>query len=384
MTNLLIKLFIKNKNNRVSYGYLSGITGICCNVVLFISKLILGYFSGSIAIISDGFNNLSDSFSAVITLVMYKMASKPADKSHPFGHGRMEYLASLIIAVLMLLVGFEFCITSFGRIQNPIAISSSQVLFVALVLSVLLKLWLYVFNSQLSKLITSTTLKATAKDSLMDALTTSITLLAVVLAPYTSLPIDGYVGLLVSLLILKNGIEIIRDTVDHLLGHSGDEKMVNEIMEFVMRSPTILGIHDLVVHDYGPGNVMASFDVEVDARRTLLDVHQEIDTIERELFEKMQIRASIHTDPIEVDNPEVNSKRLLIGSFISSYDKRIGMHDFRLFKSEGITTLKFDLVVPHELLGKEQEIYEYISKRLEEEHPDHQLHINFETDYNER
>lgn len=384
MTNLLLKLWIKDESNRASYGYLSSITGICCNVVLFISKLLLGYFSGSIAIVSDGVNNLSDSISALVTLVMYKISSKPADKSHPFGHGRMEYLASLFIAVLMILIGFEFFMTSLRRISEIHEITSGMVTIVALVLSIALKLWLYVFNSKLASLITSTSIKATAKDSLMDALTTSIALLSIVIAPYTSLPVDGIVGILVSLLILKNGIDIIRETVDHLLGHSGDEKMVDEIMTLVMAHSTILGIHDLVVHDYGPGNIMASFDVEVDDRRTLLDAHQEIDAIERELFEKMQIRASIHTDPIEVDNPEVNSKRLLIGSFISSYDKRIGMHDFRLSKSEGITTLKFDVVVPHELVGKEQEIYEYISKRLEEEHPDHQLHINFETDYNER
>ena len=269
MVNFLIKTFIKNSENtenpkiRQKYGTLSSIVGIICNVLLFLIKYAMGTLSHSISIVSDAFNNLSDCAGCLVTLLGYKMASKPADKNHPFGHGRMEYLTSLIIAALIIFVGIELLKNSVEKIINPVEIRFSFAVLFSLVFSIAVKLWMAVFNAELGKKINSSVLTATAKDSKSDVIATSATLIALICSLFTALPVDGVMGLLVSVFILKSGYDIVKDTVDELLGKPADPEIINNIKEYVLKNDKIIGIHDLIIHSYGPGNIIGSCHVEV-------------------------------------------------------------------------------------------------------------------------
>ena len=373
MVNFLIKTFIKNSENtenpkiRQKYGTLSSIVGIICNVLLFLIKYAMGTLSHSISIVSDAFNNLSDCAGCLVTLLGYKMASKPADKNHPFGHGRMEYLTSLIIAALIIFVGIELLKNSVEKIINPVEIRFSFAVLFSLVFSIAVKLWMAVFNAELGKKINSSVLTATAKDSKSDVIATSATLIALICSLFTALPVDGVMGLLVSVFILKSGYDIVKDTVDELLGKPADPEIINHIKEYVLKNDKIIGIHDLIIHSYGPGNMIGSCHVEVKSNESFTEVHDIVDSIEREIHNNLNILMTIHMDPIEVNDMLTNKCKKLVNNIIHSIDSSLDLHDFRIVSGESHTNLIFDLVVPFECKYSNEELKQKIDMQLSKE-----------------
>ena len=383
MVNFLIKTFIKNSENtenpkiRQKYGTLSSIVGIICNVLLFLIKYAMGTLSHSISIVSDAFNNLSDCAGCLVTLLGYKMASKPADKNHPFGHGRMEYLTSLIIA-LIIFVGIELLKNSVEKIINPVEIRFSFAVLFSLVFSIAVKLWMAVFNAELGKKINSSVLTATAKDSKSDVIATSATLIALICSLFTALPVDGVMGLLVSVFILKSGYDIVKDTVDELLGKPADPEIINHIKEYVLKNDKIIGIHDLIIHSYGPGNMIGSCHVEVKSNESFTEVHDIVDSIEREIHNNLNILMTIHMDPIEVNDMLTNKCKKLVNNIIHSIDSSLDLHDFRIVSGESHTNLIFDLVVPFECKYSNEELKQKIDMQLSKENINYYTVIVFD------
>ena len=328
----------------------------------------MGRIANSISIISDGFNNLSDCLSCVITLASYKLASQPADKEHPFGHGRIEYFSSLIIAVIIMIVGFEFTRTSFDKLLHPEKVSFSAVTMISLVASVLLKLWMSRFNNTLGNKYNSSTMLATSKDSLSDAIITSVTMISIISSLFTDLPVDGIIGILVSLMILKAGYEIIRDTLDTLIGKPADEKTVEDIVAIAVSHPEVLGIHDLIVHDYGPGMILATFHAEVDSRADIMETHDVIDNIEKEIYDQLHILATIHMDPLSFSE-EVLQKQQIVKSVLESISPDLSMHDFRVVEGTTHTNLIFDLLLPYDLKYDRHQLKQMIDDKLQETDP---------------
>ena len=384
MVNFLIKTFIKNSENtenpkiRQKYGTLSSIVGIICNVLLFLIKYAMGTLSHSISIVSDAFNNLSDCAGCLVTLLGYKMASKPADKNHPFGHGRMEYLTSLIIAALIIFVGIELLKNSVEKIINPVEIRFSFAVLFSLVFSIAVKLWMAVFNAELGKKINSSVLTATAKDSKSDVIATSSTLIALICSLFTALPVDGVMGLLVSVFILKSGYDIVKDTVDELLGKPADPEIINNIKEYVLKNDKIIGIHDLIIHSYGPGNIIGSCHVEVKSNESFTEVHDIVDSIEREIHNNLNILMTIHMDPIEVNDMLTNKCKKLVNNIIHSIDSSLDLHDFRIVSGESHTNLIFDLVVPFECKYSNEELKQKIDMQLSKENINYYTVIVFD------
>ncbi len=372
MTEFLLKTFVKNyqkaENNEVRkhVGFLSSIVGLICNIFLFLAKYIMGTISNSIAIVSDGFNNLSDCLSNIITLVSYKLAAQPADKDHPFGHGRIEYLSSLIIAVIIMLVGFSFLKTSFIKILHPEKVNFNTITVISLAISIVVKIWMGFFNKKLGEKYNSSIMLATSKDSINDSYITLVTLSSLFISLFTTLPVDGVIGCLVSILILKAGYEIIKDTVDTLIGTKADEETVQAITDLVLSHDDVIGIHDLIVHNYGPGRLICSLHAEVDSKRDMLEVHDTIDLIERQLYEKLNIMASIHMDPVEVDNPLVIKYKQLVTDIIEEIDPELSFHDFRIVTGPTHTNLIFDLVVTHDYIGSTKELKNKIESKIKE------------------
>ncbi len=370
MTDFLVKKFVKNYDKtdevrvRESYGLLSSFVGIACNVVLFVVKFIVGTVANSISIISDGFNNLSDCASCVVTIFGYKMAAKPADKDHPFGHGRIEYLTSLVIAVVIVLVGFELFKGSVTKIVKPEDISFSVVACVMLIISILIKVWMGFFNRKLGKKINSTVMLATSKDSFNDVIATTATLVALISSIWFSAPIDGIMGVVVSVLILMSGFSIIRETVDQLLGKPADEELVNKIKLMVEENAYSLGMHDLIIHSYGPGNLIGSVHIEVDGRENIMEIHDAIDELERDIFQELNIMLTIHMDPIEIGNEKIDSAKKMINDILKSIDKELSMHDFRMVSGPSHTNLIFDVLIPYECKLTEKDIKQEIDNRL--------------------
>ena len=291
LSNFLIRRFIKNSDNiadnkvRIAYGNLGGIVGICVNSLLFLIKLFVGIFAGSVAIMADAFNNLSDAASSVITIIGFKMANKPADAEHPFGHGRIEYLSALIVSFMVMLVGFQFVKTSFSKILNPEAVKFEFIPFILLLISIGFKLWLSKFNKNLGNKINSSALKAAGTDALGDVFTSSTVVISFLAAKFTTLPIDGYIGILVALAIIYSGFTLINETISPLLGEAPDPELVNNIIEMVLSYENIIGVHDLIIHNYGPGRVMASIHAEIPADINIMTIHDIIDKAEREISE---------------------------------------------------------------------------------------------------
>lgn len=384
MVNFLIKTFIKNSENtenpkiRQKYGTLSSIVGIICNVLLFLIKYAMGTLSHSISIVSDAFNNLSDCAGCLVTLLGYKMASKPADKNHPFGHGRMEYLTSLIIAALIIFVGIELLKNSVEKIINPVEIRFSFAVLISLVFSIAVKLWMAIFNAELGKKINSSVLTATAKDSKSDVIATSATLIALICSLFTALPVDGVMGLLVSVFILKSGYDIVKDTVDELLGKPADPEIINHIKEYVLKNDKIIGIHDLIIHSYGPGNMIGSCHVEVKSNESFTEVHDIVDSNEREIHNNLNILMTIHMDPIEVNDMLTNKCKKLVNNIIHSIDSSLDLHDFRIVSGESHTNLIFDLVVPFECKYSNEELKQKIDMQLSKENINYYTVIVFD------
>ncbi|MBQ2897775.1 MAG: cation transporter [Clostridia bacterium] len=369
---LLFKIFIKNKDNisdqsvRNSYGVFSGAVGILLNIVLFVSKLAVGFLTGSVSVAADALNNLSDAGSSIITLIAFKLSGKPADHDHPFGHGRIEYISGLFVAVLILFMGFELIKSSVSKIINPAKIEFSTVSVVILALAVLLKLWMYFFNMRISKKIASKSIQATAKDSLSDALSTTTVLLGILIAKIWGFNIDGYIGLLVSVFILYTGYKAIIDAISPLLGHAPDETLVSEIEKTVMSSEGIIGTHDLIIHNYGPTRFMMSIHAEVPADCDILKTHDEIDLIEKQLCEKFGCDAVIHLDPIETNNEVINETKRIVEDIVLELDKRLSIHDFRMVTGDTHTNVIFDVVIPFDIGLSDNFVIENLKQKISE------------------
>ncbi len=370
MTEILTKLFIKDYQNtkdpsvRAAYGELSGIVGIAVNLLLAAAKFFAGLSTGSISISADAVNNLSDAGSSIITFVGFKLAKKPADKDHPYGHGRIEYITALIVSFLILLMGFELLKSSVGKIRSPEPLTYSTAALVILLVSIAAKLWLAYFNSRLGKKIDSTATKAVVRDSLSDTAATAVALAALILSKVTEAPIDGWFGIAVSLFIFWSGIGILKDTITLLLGKPPEREFFDEIEQEILSYDGIVGVHDLIIHDYGPGRTFASAHAEVPANIDILQSHDTVDLIERELFCKFGMRISIHMDPVIVDDARINNLKALCGDTLHSIDSVISFHDFRVVDGPTHTNLIFDVVVPPNFKRSDGELTQEISEKL--------------------
>ncbi len=387
MTKFLVRTFIKNHENvndirvREKYGTLSSVVGIICNILLFLLKYIMGTLSNSIAVVSDAFNNLSDSASCIVTLLGYKMAAKPADKDHPFGHGRMEYLTSLIIAAVILVMGIEFFKNSVTKIFTPEEVEFRVIVLISLILSIAVKLWMSCFNTVLGKKINSSVMLATAKDSRSDVVATAATVIALICSLFTDLPIDGIMGVIVSAFILKAGVEIIKDTVDELLGKPADAEITAQIRDIICCDERIIGVHDMIIHSYGPGNMIGSCHAEVRSDEDFVAAHDLIDQVEHEIHKQLKIAMTIHMDPIEVDNEQINACRKLVGEIIGSIDERLKFHDFRIVTGDTHINLIFDLVVPYEIKQENDELKRKIDEALVGKENRYYTVITFDREY---
>lgn len=366
---------------RKAYGTFSSCVGICCNLLLFGFKYAVGMLSHSIAITSDAFNNLSDCASCLVTLFGYKLAAKPADKDHPFGHGRMEYLTSLTIAVIIALMGFELLKSSVQKIIHPETVTFHIWTLIVLIISVLLKLWMAWFNTKLGKKINSSVLSATAKDSRNDAVATSATILSLLLALVTDFPIDGIMGAAVSLFILKAGYDIIRDTVGDLLGRPADREITEKLRELILSHDMIEGIHDMMIHNYGPGKMMGSCHVEVRSDCNFVAVHEVVDQIEHEIYQQLRILMTIHMDPIELDNVQIQKYREMTEVILHNLDQRLSLHDFRLVSGENANRLIFDLVVPFDCEYSHAQLEQIIADEMRQADETCAPVITFDQDY---
>lgn len=387
MTQQLLKKFVPNAEQtdlpqvRGAYGTLSSIVGISCNLLLFILKFAVGTLAHSVSILSDAFNNLSDAAGCIVTLFAYKLAAKPADKDHPFGHGRMEYLTSLLISVLIILVGYELLQEAIDKLLHPQEVWIHPAVFVVLIFSILVKLWLFRFNLRLGRKISSQAMLATAKDSRNDVIATTAAGIGLIASHLTTLPVDGAMGLLVSLFIFKTGLEIIRDTLDDLLGRPADPDTVQQIKELVCCNDRILGLHDLVIHNYGPGKIIGSCHAEIRSTENLLSIHDLIDRIERNIEETLHIQMTIHMDPVETDHAETNRCRELITTTLQHIDSSLSIHDFRIVPGETHTNLIFDVVIPFDCKKKPDEIRQALKQRLASEPIHYELVITFDQSY---
>ena len=351
--DFLVKKFVKNYEQvqdsevRTAYGMLASVVGILCNVFLFAVKILIGLIMGSIAVTADAFNNLSDAASSVISFVGVKMASKPADDEHPFGHGRMEYIAAFIVAFLVIQVGFSLFQTSIGKLRNPEDIAFDLLPFLILVLSIGIKLWMASYNRRLGKRIYSKVMKATAADSLGDVITTSATAASILISHFAGVNVDGIAGLLVSVLVMWSGVSIFRDTLEPLVGEAVDPELYQQITDLVESYDGILGTHDLIVHNYGPGKSMASIHAEVPRNVDIEDSHEIIDRAEREVARKLGILLVIHMDPLAVEDEAVNRVRKEVKETLWLIDENLSFHDFRMVGGKKQINLIFDMVVPH-------------------------------------
>lgn len=370
MTNFIIRKFIKNYEDvndskvRETYGTVSSIVGIAANALLSISKIITGILFNSVSVLADGVNNLSDGASSVITLIGFKISGKPADKDHPFGHARMEYITGLILGIAVLLVGVELIKSSFNKIINPEKTIFSIEMTAVLIISILVKIWLVVFYNKLGGKISSATIKAAAADSRNDVIITSVVLLSLFISRLTGYEVDGYVGVLAALFILYSGYDILRDILNPIIGEMPDSEFIESIENKILSYEGIINIHDLVVHNYGPNRYFATVHAEVDAREDILKSHDLIDNIERDFAKDLNINLVIHLDPIITDDKEINELRRITEEIVRSVDEKLTMHDFRVVKGETHTNLIFDVVVPVDYELHSTKLVELIEKEI--------------------
>ena len=365
MISLFARLFLKPEGRdeaalRKGYGILCGAVGIGLNVLLFAGKFFAGTLSGSIAITADAFNNLSDAGSSFVTLLGFQLAGQKPDSDHPFGHGRIEYLSGLAVSMLIILMGFELAKSSLDKILHPAPVDSSWLVIAILCVSICVKLYMAFYNRSLGKKLNAPAMLATAADSLSDSIATTAVLIATLVGRFSGLMIDGWCGILVAAFILWSGFNAAKDTVNPLLGTPPTHEFVEQIKELVMAHPAIIGIHDLIVHDYGPGRVMISLHAEVSASGNVLDLHDEIDNVESELREKLGCEAVIHMDPIVTDDGVTGETRKRVASLVHCIDDEINIHDFRMVAGPSHTNVIFDAVVPYGFRLTDSEVEEKI------------------------
>ena len=367
MTNLLLRLFAKDHETpkgRMTVGRLSGAVGIVCNILLCLAKLAVGVLSGSVSITADAMNNLTDATGSVVTLLGFKLAEKPADEDHPYGHARYEYLSGLAVAALILLIGFELAKTSVEKILSPTPIEFSWALLVVLVLSIGLKLWMSLFNTKLGKLIDSSALQATACDSRNDCIATGAVLLAAVIEKISGWQVDGWFGLGVAGFILYSGVSLAKETISPLLGESGNPALFRQITEILEQEPMVLGYHDLMVHDYGPGQRFATMHVEMDREEDPMVCHDIIDDLERKCLQELGVHLVIHYDPVVTGDQELEQTRAWVQAILQDMDSRITIHDFRMVSGTGHTNLIFDMVLPYEKIAQRKAIRKELTETL--------------------
>ncbi|MDS0526968.1 cation diffusion facilitator family transporter [Clostridium sp. SHJSY1] len=389
-SKLLINTFIKNNMDsqddkvREAHVMLGGIVGIIVNFLLFLIKLSVGIITASIAIMADAFNNLSDAASSVITIVGFKLSKKPADAEHPFGHGRMEYISALIVAFLVMLVGIQFIKSSFEKIINPSAVTFELIPFALLIVSIILKFWLSRFNKYVGNKINSSALKASSVDALGDVFTSSCVSLSFLASKFTELPLDGYFGILVAAFIVYSGFNLVKETINPLLGEAPDKELVDAIKEMTLSYPNIKGVHDLIIHNYGPGRCMASIHAEIPSDIDVMVIHEIIDRAEREISDKLNIYLVIHMDPICITTTEVNGTYEEVKKIIESNSLIESMHDFRVIGEGEKKNLIFDIVVNPEKIKNiitNEELKIQIIQSINELHPEYNCIITIDNDY---
>ena len=383
-SNFLVKRFVKDSENvsdikvRGAYANLAGVVGIITNLILFIIKLSVGLLSNSVSILADAFNNLSDAASSIITIVGFKMANKPADAEHPFGHGRIEYITAMIVSFMVMLVGLQFVKTSFQKIINPTPVTFELWPFILLLVSIGFKFWLSKFNRSIGNKINSSTLKATATDAMGDVFTSTTVVISFLISKFTTLPIDGYIGIIVALAIVYSGFSLIKETLSPLLGEPPDPVLVSSITDMVMSYENITGIHDLIVHNYGPGRIMASIHAEIPSNIDIMEIHHIIDTAEREISKKLNIYLVIHMDPICVDTDEIIEARNMVQDVLSKYEEIKSFHDFRIVGDHDKKNLIFDIEVSPTCLSNESnsaKLLSNIKNDIKEKSPEYKCVI---------
>ena len=387
MTNFLIKHFIPNASDvkspavRQRYGVVSGVVGILCNALLCTAKIAAGLLTGAVSIVADGINNLSDGGSCVVSLLGFKMAGKPADDKHPFGHGRIEYVAGLIVSFIIVLMGVELAKTSLDKIFHPEEISFSWITPAVLGISILVKLWMCFFNRKMGDKIDSAVLRATAMDSLSDVAATSAVLAGFVIGYWARVNLDGYLGVLVALFILYTGVSTAKGTLDLLLGEAPDLEFVKQIQQEVLSYPEIIGVHDLIVHNYGPGHSVVSLHAEVPCDVDILKIHDTIDNAERDLKKKFDCEVVIHMDPIITDDKETNEIHQKLSSIVRLLDSRVTIHDFRMVKGPTHTNLIFDIVVPHQFRLTDDQVVESLRQAVKALDARYEIVVNVDKAY---
>ena len=386
MTELLCKLFVKDRENikspavRRSYGTLASVVGIIVNMILAAGKIAVGFLFGVISLAGDGINNLSDAGSQIISFISFKMAAKPADRDHPFGHARIEYVASMIVSFFIMLVGWNLFRESLDKIFNPSASKPDDLqiwlMVIVLAVSIISKLWLVFFNRKIAKKIDSSVMKATAADSLSDAGASTAVLIAMLIFYFTGVDIDGYMGIAVAIVIFIAGIKILNDTKNSILGEAPSEEVVEGIRAIVAEFPDALGIHDMIVHSYGPGKFVANLHIEVDGSKDIFESHDMIDLIEKRLNMELGILSNIHMDPIVVDDAENDAMKEFVLQCVKSVDERLDIHDFRFVRGKTHTNLLFDISVPFEMKASNNDVVAAVQDKVSASRPDHFIVVN--------
>lgn len=371
----------KNPEVRRSVGSICGACGIFFNILLFIGKLVMGLLTHSIAIVGDALNNLSDAGSSIITMIGFRLAGKAPDADHPFGHGRIEYISGLIVSLLICIMGFELGKSSLEGIIHPTPVDCTVLAVAMLLASLLVKAYMMFYNFKWAKIIDSTAMRATAVDSRNDMISTSVVLLAVISTKFTDLPVDAYIGVALSVFILYSGINAAKDTVEPLLGTPPSKEFLDKIEEIVMSHEAISGIHDVVVHDYGPGRKMISLHAEVSAFQDMFYVHDVIDNIEYDLAKELDCEAVIHMDPIDTKNKDLMALQEEVRAIAKGIDGKITIHDFRMVPGDSHTNLIFDMVVPHEVTTSEKDLIAHVQEEVRKVHPRHYCVIKIDRSY---
>ena len=387
MIHLLSRLFIKDFKNynapkvRTAYGILCGALGIFLNILLFTGKMTAGILSGSIAIIADAFNNLSDAGSSIITLFGFKIAASKPDSDHPYGHGRMEYIAGLLVSILILFMAYELVKSSVAKVLHPEELNTTIVTIVILLVSIFTKLYMFLYQRTVSIRISSSALKATSIDSVSDTIATTVVLLSALAGHFFDIHIDGYCGILVGLFIAYSGINALRETISPLLGKAPEPEFVKQIQDIVQENENILGIHDLIIHDYGPNHIMVSLHAEVSASGDFLALHDIIDNIERKLRKDLGCFATIHMDPVQDKDEETKELKRKATNVILKIDEKLTLHDFRIVKGPSHTNLIFDVVKPHSLKIENADLIDLISYKIKELNPNYYCVIEIDEEY---